>query len=136
MTDNRLRRSLLYVPGVNPRNMIQAQFYGADSMILDLEDSVPLSEKDSARNLVFNFLQRKRITDTELIVRVNDINSKLEIEDLNAMVLAKPDIIRLPKIECANDVIIADELITEYEKNMILNWELLKLYRALKITLV
>ncbi len=99
MYTEKLRRSLLYVPGTNPKNMIAAQFYGADCIILDLEDSVSINQKDAARNLVFNFLKKERITDTEFIVRVNEINSKEGYEDLRAMVLAQPDIIRFPKIE-------------------------------------
>ncbi|MDO5040825.1 MAG: aldolase/citrate lyase family protein [Peptoniphilus sp.] len=116
MYTEKLRRSLLYVPGTNPKNMIAAQFYGADCIILDLEDSVSINQKDSARNLVFNFLRKERITDTEFIVRVNEINSENGYEDLRAMVLAQPDIIRFPKIERKEDVEKADSILTELEK--------------------
>lgn len=111
----KLRRSLLYVSASTPKNFIISQFYGADCILIDLEDSVQRSEKDAARNLVFNFLKNKRITNTEIIVRVNDINTKDGIEDLKAIVLAKPDLIRFPKIENKDDVLKADELISNLE---------------------
>ena len=53
----RPRRSLLYIPGNNPSNLQNAAIYGADGVLLDLEDAVAVSEKDAARHLVRNTLQ-------------------------------------------------------------------------------
>ncbi|MFR7872014.1 HpcH/HpaI aldolase/citrate lyase family protein [Peptoniphilus grossensis] len=115
MKDNKLRRSILYASASNGKNLVSSQFYGADSILIDLEDSVQMKDKDYARLLVFNFLTSERVTDTELMVRVNDINSDISKKDLEAMVLAQPDVIRFPKIETADDVKKADEIITELE---------------------
>ncbi|MEK6877694.1 MAG: aldolase/citrate lyase family protein, partial [Thermoproteota archaeon] len=46
----RLLRSLIFVPGNNPRFLEKAKTLSADIVCFDLEDSVPLNEKDSARN--------------------------------------------------------------------------------------
>lgn len=77
MKDNKLRRSILYASASNAKNLVSSQFYGADSILIDLEDSVQMKDKDYARLLVFNFLTSERVTDTELMVRVNDINSDI-----------------------------------------------------------
>ncbi|MGL5245260.1 MAG: aldolase/citrate lyase family protein, partial [Sarcina sp.] len=53
----KLRRTMMYVPGNNPGMVKDAQIYGADSIMFDLEDSVSLNEKDAARLLVFNALK-------------------------------------------------------------------------------
>ena len=52
MASTKLIRTSLYASGASPVNMIQAVFYNQDCMVYDLEDSVPLTEKDSARFLV------------------------------------------------------------------------------------
>ena len=53
---DRLRRSRLYIPGNQPKLMVSGGLYGADAVILDIEDSVPPAEKDAARVLVRNAL--------------------------------------------------------------------------------
>ena len=49
---DRLRRSMMFVPGNNPGMIRDARIYGADSIMFDLEDSVAYTEKDAARFLV------------------------------------------------------------------------------------
>mgnify|MGYP003093888315 CR=1 FL=1 len=58
-----LKRTSLYASGASPVNMIQAVFYNEDMLIYDLEDSVPASEKDAARFLVYNMLKEHRPID-------------------------------------------------------------------------
>ena len=53
---DRLRRSMMFVPGNNPGMIRDARIYGADSIMFDLEDSVAYTEKDAARFLVYNAL--------------------------------------------------------------------------------
>ena len=48
-----MRRSMLFVPGNNPKMMTSCGFFGADAIIFDLEDAVSPDEKDAARLLVF-----------------------------------------------------------------------------------
>jgi citrate lyase subunit beta/citryl-CoA lyase len=116
MNKETLRRSLLYVSGSKPGSISQAPFYGPDCIIYDLEDSVPITEKDAARFLIFNTLGKKRPDNIEIIVRVNAMDTPFGREDLEAIVRAKPDIIRFPKIETPEDVRIADEYISIVEE--------------------
>lgn len=116
MTKEPLRRSLLYVSGSSPANLAQAPYYGADCLVYDLEDSVPVAEKDAARFLIFNTLLKKRPKNVEVIVRVNALSTPFGHEDLEAVVRARPDIVRFPKIETPEDVRRADEAIRAVEE--------------------
>jgi len=113
---NRLRRSMLYVPGNNPGMIRDANIYGADSIMFDLEDSVSLHEKDSARLLVYEALKTMDYGRTEILVRVNGLDTPYGKDDFEAIVRAKPDAIRLPKTEKPEDVKEADQLITQIER--------------------
>lgn len=112
----RLRRSMLFVPGNNPGMLRDAYIYGSDSLMFDLEDSVSLREKDAARFLVYNALTSLHYGQKELVVRINDLSSGLGIQDLEAMVRARPHVIRLPKTETAQDVLDCEREIGRIEK--------------------
>lgn len=105
----------MFMPGANPAMLRDAGLYGADSLMFDLEDAVSLAEKDTARALVHFALKTFDYGDTETIVRINDLNTVGKL-DIDAVVRAGVDVIRLPKTECAQDVIDADEVITEVER--------------------
>ena len=115
-TEPRLMRSSLYTGGTSPSRMIQAAFYNEDCIVYDLEDSVPEGEKDAARFLIWNLLQYQRPENKYLIVRVNGIYSKEIEEDLEAMVRAQPDALRIPRVEYAKEVERIDQRIGEIEK--------------------
>lgn len=116
-TEPRLMRSSLYTGGTSPSRMIQAAFYNEDCIVYDLEDSVPEGEKDAARFLIWNLLQYQRPENKYVIVRVNGIYSKEIEEDLEAMVRAQPDALRIPKVEYAKEVERIDQRIGEIEKS-------------------
>lgn len=111
-----LRRSMLFVPGNNPGMIRDAHIYGSDSIMFDLEDSVAMTEKDAARFLVYQALTSLRYGKKELVVRINDLSSGLGIEDLEAIVRARPNVIRLPKTETAQDVIDCEREIARIEE--------------------
>ncbi|MBP5288647.1 MAG: HpcH/HpaI aldolase/citrate lyase family protein [Clostridia bacterium] len=111
-----LKRTSLYASGASPVNLLQARFYHEDCLVYDLEDSVPLTEKDTARLLVYNLIKYQRPADKYVIIRVNGIYSEYIDEDLEAAVRARPDAIRIPKVEYAAEVKRIDERITEIEK--------------------
>ena len=113
---DRLRRTMMFVPGNNPGLMKDAHLYGADSLMFDLEDSVKLAEKDAARFLVYNALINLNHGDVERVVRVNPLDTEFGKADIEAMVKAGVNIIRLPKSETAQDVIDVDNYITKCEK--------------------
>ncbi len=98
---NRLRRTMMFVPGNNPAMIKDAGIYGADSIMLDLEDSVSLTEKDAARMLVYEAIKTVDFGDSEIVVRVNGQDTPFYDEDVRAMVKAGVDVIRLPKTESA-----------------------------------
>lgn len=83
---DRLRRSMMFVPGNNPGMIRDAHIYGADSIMFDLEDSVAYTEKDTARFLVYNALKTLHFGSKETVVRINDLSSGLGIKDLEAVV--------------------------------------------------
>lgn len=113
----RLRRTMLYVPGNNPGMVKDAGIYGADSMMFDLEDSVSLEEKDAARFLVYEALTSLDLPDGEYLVRVNSLDSAYGREDLEAVVRTGRVAIRLPKTECAQDVLACEAEIARIERD-------------------
>lgn len=95
---------MLYIPGNNPAMLQQGGIYGADSLLLDLEDSVALNQKDAARILVRNMLQSINFYDSEVCVRVNHIDTPFGMEDLEQIVPLQPDAIRFPKMETVEEL--------------------------------
>lgn len=95
----RLRRTMMFVPGNNPSMVKDAGIYGADSIMFDLEDAVSLAEKDAARNLVYEALQTQDYGTAELVVRINGADTDFYENDIKVMVKAGIDVIRLPKTE-------------------------------------
>ena len=111
----RLRRTMMFVPGANAAMLRDAPLYGADSIMFDLEDAVSLKEKDSARVLVHSALKTFDYGNIEIVVRINALDAG-GAEDIEAMVLAGVDVIRLPKTETAQDIIDVEAVITEVEQ--------------------
>ena len=95
---------MMFVPGNNPGMMADAHIYGPDSIMLDLEDSVTLAEKDAARLLVYHALQSVDYGNTEMVVRINPLNTPFGRKDIEAVVRAGVQVIRMPKTETADEV--------------------------------
>lgn len=112
----KLRRSMLFVPGSNAAMISNTFIYKPDSIMFDSEDAVALKEKDSARILVAHALQHPLYQEIETVVRVNPLDSEFGLNDLNAVVRAGVDVVRMPKTETAQDVVDMDLAITEIEK--------------------
>ena len=112
----KLRRSMLFVPGSNAAMISNTFIYKPDAIMFDLEDAVALKEKDSARILVAHALQHPLYQEIETVVRVNPLDSEFGLADLNAVVRAGVDVVRMPKTETAQDVIDMAREITEIEK--------------------
>lgn len=102
----KLRRSMLFLPGANAAMLSTAFVFKPDSIMFDLEDAVSLREKDAARILVFHALQMPiyRESGMETVVRINPLSSPFGMEDLEAVVRAGVDVVRLPKTDTAEDV--------------------------------
>lgn len=111
-----MRRSLLFLPGNNPGNVQSGGVFGADGIILDLEDAVSPLEKDAARNLVAQALQTVNYRGCEKVVRVNPLVANGE-QDINTIVPCEPDALMLPKIERAADVVEQVRIIKAAERS-------------------
>jgi len=108
---DRLRRSRLYLPGTEPKYMINAGLHGPDAIILDLEDSVQHAEKDAARILVRNALRAVSFGTCERMVRINQL--PLGLEDLAEIIPEAPDLVLIPKVEHPGQVTQVDRMISE-----------------------
>ena len=95
---------MMFVPGNNPAMMQDAFIYGPDSIMLDLEDSVAMAEKDAARLLVYNALRTVDYGDTEMVVRINPLSTPYGKKDVEAVVKAGVHVVRMPKTETAEEV--------------------------------
>lgn len=109
-------RSMLYVPGNNPAMVQQATVYGADSVLLDLEDAIAPDEKDAARDLLCRHIPLLDRDNCVLTVRINGLDTPLGEQDIRAMVPLQLDAIRVPKVESAASMQQLDALITELEQ--------------------
>ena len=112
----RTRRSMLFVPGANAAMVSNSFIYPADALMFDLEDSVALREKDTARRMVYHALQHPLYRDIEPIVRVNALDSEWGVNDLEAVVRGGADVVRLPKTDTAQDVLDIEKEILRIEK--------------------
>lgn len=112
----RLRRTRLYLPGNNPDLMLNAGLFGADEVILDLEDSVAPAEKDAARLLVRNTLLAVDFGGAERLVRINPLETPYGKADIETIVPARPDMLLIPKCSEAKDVADVEALVAAVEK--------------------
>jgi citrate lyase subunit beta / citryl-CoA lyase len=110
-------RSLLFVPGHRKSWADKAVASGADALIFDLEDSVPLDLKAEARSTVAETIERLASSDTGpgLVVRPNAWDTGLAGLDLEAVVGSGLDAVFLPKIKYPNDIIRYDAVLEHCE---------------------
>jgi len=89
-------RSFLFVPGDSEKKQAKAHESGADALILDLEDSVALSAKETARRMAYEYISSHG-SGPKLTVRMNALDTPFWEEDLAAIVPARPFAIMVPK---------------------------------------
>ncbi|MCT4637411.1 MAG: aldolase/citrate lyase family protein [Bacteroidales bacterium] len=116
MAARRKRRTMLYIPGNNPAMLQQGGVYGADGLLLDLEDAVALNQKDAARILVRNMINTVDFYNCEVTVRINHLDTPFGIADLEEIVPLQPDAIRYPKTESVEDLKRLISIVEEIEK--------------------
>ena len=109
-----MRRTLLFLPGNNPGNLQSGAVFGADGIILDLEDSVSPAEKDAARLLVASALKSVDYAGVERAVRINTLATGGEA-DIAAVVPCRPDAVMLPKTESIDDIRACEALLEKAE---------------------
>ena len=93
----RPRRSVLYMPGSNARALEKGRDLPADCLILDLEDAVAPEAKLQARDAVVKALQ-KGFGEREVLVRINGLDTRWWVEDINAAAVVRPDGVLVPKV--------------------------------------
>jgi len=112
----RLLRSLLFVPGNNSRFLEKAKSLQSDIVCFDLEDSVPLAEKKSARNLIKNALKNRSEYHSEIYVRTNSPVSGLIPDDLLEIIQKGVDGIVIPKVNTVNEIKKIEKIMLGLEK--------------------
>ncbi|OCG33008.1 citrate (pro-3S)-lyase subunit beta [Gilliamella sp. Choc4-2] len=102
----KLRRSMLFLPGANAAMLSTSFVYKPDSIMFDLEDAVSIKEKDSARLLVAQtlLLPIYKENGIETVVRINALDTPFGLKDLEAVVRAGVDVVRLPMTNSAEDI--------------------------------
>lgn len=110
-----MRRSLLFIPGNNPAMLQNADVFGADAVIFDLEDAVNVTEKDNARNLMHYYLKSHTSLPMEVVVRINGLDTDYYLEDLKMIVSDSIDTIMLPKAK-VKELKELDSILTKLEK--------------------
>lgn len=95
----RARRALLYMPGDDRHKIEKAITLEVDCICMDMEDGVALNHKDTARRTIAQALCELNLGHSERLARINPVGSGLEIDDLDAVLPARPDGIVVPKVE-------------------------------------
>lgn len=112
----RLLRSLIFVPGNSPRFLEKAKTLAADIVCFDLEDSVPLEEKKSARSLIKEALTRRSEYRSEVYVRTNSPQSGMIQDDLKEILQKGIDSIVIPKVNNVTEIKKIEKVMTVIEK--------------------
>jgi len=107
-------RTALFSPGNRPDRVEKAIGSGADAVIIDLEDAVPLSEKENTRPFVRTMLDKH--PGKRLYVRVNGLTTPYCTEDLAAVVCNNLTGILFPKVESPEDIFEIDRILFDAEK--------------------
>lgn len=111
----KLRQVMMFMPGNKPNMLNNANINRVDTLIFDLEDAIAVTEKDSARIHVANALRTLKFV-PEVAVRINHISTPYGWDDLATVLPAKPNLIRLPKAETAEEIKEISAYIDKVEK--------------------
>ena len=112
----RLRRTMMFMNAQKPGLIKDAYIYGCDSIMLDLEDAVAENQKDAARFSLYHALKTIDYGDTEVIVRINGLDTPHWREDIRVCVAGGADGIRIAKCESAQDVHTVEKAVEEAER--------------------
>jgi len=111
-----LFRSLIFVPGNNPRFLEKAKSLSADIVCFDLEDSVPDKEKKNARTLIKSALKKRNQYSSSVFARTNSPDSNKIEADLKEIVQKGIDGIVIPKVNSAKEIKKIEKIISSLEK--------------------
>ena len=111
----RLRRTMMFMNAQKPGLIKDAYIYGCDSIMLDLEDAVAENQKDAARFSLYHALKTVDYGDTEVIVRINGLDTPHWQEDVRVCVAGGADGVRIAKCESAQDVLTVEKAVEAAE---------------------
>ena len=111
-----LFRSLIFVPGNNPRFLEKAKSLSADVVCFDLEDSVPDKEKKNARTLIKSALKKRNQYSSSVFARTNSPDSNKIEADLKEIIQKGIDGIVIPKVNSAKEIKKIEKTISSLEK--------------------
>lgn len=117
MSEKFIRRSLLYMPGSSLKMLGKAPFLPADSIIMDLEDAVSITEKEQAREYAAGTIEAVKAAGKEAVVRVNALDTLWGVQDILAVSAKKPDAIVVPKAD-EQSLVTADTLLWAMEQEL------------------
>jgi len=128
----RLRRSMMFLNAQKPSLIKDPYVYKPDSIMLDLEDAVAITAKDSARFSLYHALTTIDYQGVEKVVRINGLDTDLWQEDIRCCVAGVCDVIRIPKVEDAQMVKEVEAKVIEAEKEFNLEEGTILLMAALE----
>ena len=110
------KRSMLIIPGNNPKRLQNAPVFNPDLLVLDLADSVETEDKDSSRLLVkeaISFMDYERV---QIVVRINTLQSGFGTRDIELITKVKPVALMIPKANAEGLQIVEEVLANSEEK--------------------
>lgn len=113
---NRLRRSMMFLNAQKPSLIKDPYLYGADSLMLDLEDAVAVTAKDTARFSLYQALKNVDYRGCERVVRINGLDTEYWKEDIRCAVAGGADVLRIPKTEDAEMVKAVEDAVLAAER--------------------
>ena len=112
----RLRRSMMFLNAQKPSLIKAPYLYGADSLMLDLEDAVAVTAKDTARFSLYQALKNVDYRGCERVVRINGLDTEYWKEDIRCAVAGGADVLRIPKTEDARMVKAVEDAVLAAER--------------------
>lgn len=112
----RLRRSMMFLNVQKPSLIKDPYLYGADSLMLDLEDAVAVTAKDTARFSLYQALKNVDYRGCERVVRINGLDTEYWKEDIRCAVAGGADVLRIPKTEDARMVKAVEDAVLAAER--------------------
>ncbi len=109
-------RSLLFVPGNRADMLEKATRHSPGGFIPDLEDSVPVSEKEAARGIAAAAIPALASSGKPIVPRVNSLPTELTADDIATVVTADVTAISIGKITGPDDISVIDTMLAAHER--------------------
>lgn len=120
MQEKILLRSFMFLPAYNTRFIDKALESDADALILDMEDSVPASQRQLARENIIQYSEKGLLDKKNIFIRINEFNTKDFAEDITQLTVQGVNGFMPSKVQSAEDIVFIDKLLSvlEIKNNM------------------